>query len=251
MRSVGISTLSQGLRICVSRTREEIGGILRDDLPANPYIEWDNNKRVTFKSTLLALATEIGQVVSITHPDIPTYPGAHPDSREGSNGPFPANTWPFRIKKWMLHSDWSVSIMADSCVDSMYDLEVGPLPQGVGPRPLPVMFYPEPLGQWATVSGPGRSRDALFPGEFSFNLGQTFKYNGDGTLLTSAVVAGCLPVNRSFPTAARPTSRRAIFLVLNGRQHSRRHHDLSAGMRGRHRHQRPRQPGGAAIQPSV
>ena len=148
MRSVGCSTLSQGLRIAVTRTREEIGGILRTDL-SNPYIEWDNHKRVSFKSTLLALNNEIGQVIDIQHPDLPTYPGAAPGSRPGSNGPFAANTWPFRIQKWMLHADWSVSILADSCVDSMYDLEVGPQPQGVGPRPLPVMFFPEPLGQWA------------------------------------------------------------------------------------------------------
>jgi hypothetical protein len=203
MRSVGCSTLSQGLRIAVSRTREEIGGILRDDLP-NPYIEWDNNKRVSFKSTLLALNTEIGQVISVTHPDVPTYPGAHPNSRPGSNGPFQANTWPYRIKKWMLHSDWSVSIMADSCVDSMYDLEVGPQPQGVGPRPLPVMFYPEPLGQWAPAQLQADPADALYPGELTFNLGQTFEYGRDGVLLTSAVVAGCLPVNQFVPNCGAP-----------------------------------------------
>ena len=76
MRSVGCSTLSQGLRIGVSRTREEIGGIYRNDLEQynNPYIEWDNNKRVTWKSTLLALTTEIGQVVSLTAPGHPHVP---------------------------------------------------------------------------------------------------------------------------------------------------------------------------------
>ena len=204
MRSVGTSTLSQGLRVGVSRTREEIGGILRDDLPETPYIEWDNNKRVSWKSTLLALSTEIGQVVSITHPDIPAYPGAHPDSRAGSNGPFPANTWPFRIEKWMLHSDWSVSIQARSCVDSMYDLDVGPQPQGVGPRPLPVMYWPEPLGQWAPAQVRAAANDALYPNEYTFNLKQTFKYLGHGSLLTSAVVAGCLPVNQFVPGCGPP-----------------------------------------------
>ena len=199
MNSVGISTLSQGLRIAVTRTREEIGGILRPDITANPYAEWDNNKRASFKSTLLALNNEIGQVISITHPDVATYPGAVSGSKAGSNPPFPANTWPFRIKKWMLHSDWSVSVLADSCVDSMYDLEVGTVPSGVGPRPLPVMFFPEPLGQWAPYQIQADPADALFPNEFSFNLQQTFQYQGDGTLLTSAVVAGLLPVNRFIP----------------------------------------------------
>jgi hypothetical protein len=211
MKSVGCSTLSQGLRIAVTRTREEIGGILRGvayggvaDTTTNPYVEWDNNKRVTFKSTLLALNNEVGQVIGIQHPDLPTYPGAHPASRSGSNGPFAANTWPFRIKKWMLHSDFSVSIMADSCVDSMYDLDVGPQPQGVGPRPLPIAFYPEPLGQWAPHQVQAAPGDALFPNEWTFNLQQTFKYEGDGRLLTSAVVAGLLPVNQFVPNCGAP-----------------------------------------------
>lgn len=198
MNSVGCSTLSQGLRIAVSRTREEIGGIYRNDL-SNPYIEWDNNKRVSFKSTLLALNNEIGEVIDIQHPDLPTYPGAHPNSRPGSNGPFAANTWPFRIKKWMLHTDYSISIMADSCVDSMYDLEVGPQPQGVGPRPLPVMFYPEPLGQWGPCQVQAEANDALWPNEYSFNLQQTFAYLANGALQTSAIVAGILPVNQFVP----------------------------------------------------
>ena len=203
MRSPGCSTLSQGLRIGVSRTREEVGGIYRNDLP-NPYVEWDNNKRVTFKSTLLALGTGIGQVAAIQHPELPTYPGAHPDSRDGSNPPFAPNTWPFRIEKWMLHADWSVSIQARSCVDSMYDLEVGPQPQGVGPRPMPVMFYPEALQQWAPCQVQAAGDDALFPSEFTFNLQQTFQYQGDGVLLTSAVVAGLLPVNQFVPNCGPP-----------------------------------------------
>jgi hypothetical protein len=211
MRSPGCSTLSQGLRVVVTRTREEIGGIMRGvpyngiaDVTTNSYIEWDQNKRVSFKSTLLALTTEIGQVVTVTHPDIATYPGAHPASRSGSNGAFPANTWPFRIEKWMLHSDWSVSVQARSCVDSMYDLEVGPQPQGVGPRPLPIMFFPEPLGQWAPYQVQADPADALWPNEFSFNLQQTFQYGGDGRLLTSAVVAGILPVNQFVPDCGAP-----------------------------------------------
>lgn len=192
MKSVGCSTLSQGLRIAVTRVREEIGGILRTDQP-NPYIEFDNNKRVAFKSTLLALNSEIGQVISIQHPDLPTYPGA------SGSAPFAANTWPFRIQKWMLHSDWSVSIMACSCVDSMYDLEVGPKPQGVGPRPQPVMFFPEPLGQWAPYQVQADPADALYPSEFSFSLQQAFAYDADGRLATSAIVAGVLPVNQFIP----------------------------------------------------
>jgi hypothetical protein len=199
LRSAGTSTLSQGLRVAVTRTREELGGILRPDVSANPYIEWDNNKRATFKSTLLALNNEIGQVISITHPDVPTYPGAAPGSRPGSNGPMAANTWPFRIKRWMLHSDWSVTIEADSCVDSMYDTEVGPQPTGAVPRPLPVLYFPEPLGEWAPYQIQADANDALYPGEWTFDLAQQFSYRADGVLITSAVASGHLPVNSFIP----------------------------------------------------
>jgi hypothetical protein len=208
MKSVGISTLSQGLRVAVSRTREEIGGILRPDL-SNPYIEWDNNKRATFKTTLLALSTEIGQVVQIQHPDITTYPGAAPNSRPGSNPALPTNAWPFRIKKWLLHSDWSVTIVADSCVDSMYDLNVGPQPPtGMGTRPMAPLFFPEPLGQWAPHQIQAAANDALYPNEWTFALSQTFSYQGDGTLLTSAILSGALPVNRFIPSCGAPDMKK-------------------------------------------
>ena len=86
----------------------------------------------------------------------------------------------------------------------MYDLEVGPQPQGVGPRPLPVMFWPEPLGQWAPCQMQADPRDALYPNEFTFSLGQTFKPQGNGLLLTSAVMGGLLPVNQFVPDCGPP-----------------------------------------------
>jgi len=198
MRSVGCPSLSQGLRVAVSRTREEIGGIMRTDL-ANPYIEWDNHKRATFRSTLLALSTEVGQVISIQHPDVPTYPGAHAGSRPGSNGPFPANTWPFRIQKWMLHSDWSVTIVADSVVDSMYDTEVGPQPTGAVQQPLPVMYYPMALPQWAPYQVQANAADAVFPNEWTFDLSQVYEFATDGSPIPKVVASGRLPVNQFIP----------------------------------------------------
>jgi hypothetical protein len=64
MHSVGCSTLSQALRIAATRTREEIGGV--------NATEWRNARTATWQTTLLGLANEVGQVVSITHPDVPT-----------------------------------------------------------------------------------------------------------------------------------------------------------------------------------
>ena len=63
MHSVGISTLSQALRIAATRTREECGGVTP--------MEWRNARNASWQTTLLGLGNEVGQVVSMTHPDIP------------------------------------------------------------------------------------------------------------------------------------------------------------------------------------
>jgi hypothetical protein len=63
MHSVGCSTLSQALRIGATRTREEIGGV--------KYTEWRDARNAAWRTTLLGLGNEVGQVVSMTHPDIP------------------------------------------------------------------------------------------------------------------------------------------------------------------------------------
>ena len=63
MHSAGTSTLSQALRIAATRTREEIGGVTTT--------EWRNARAGSWMTTLLGLSNEVGQVVSMTHPDIP------------------------------------------------------------------------------------------------------------------------------------------------------------------------------------
>jgi hypothetical protein len=63
MHSVGTSTLSQALRTGATRTREDIGGV---NAP-----EWRNARNASWGTTLLGLTSGLGQVVSITHPDVP------------------------------------------------------------------------------------------------------------------------------------------------------------------------------------
>ena len=63
MHSVGMSTLSQALRVAVTRTREELGGVTT--------WEWRNARTAVWQTTLLGLGNEVGQVVSMTHPDVP------------------------------------------------------------------------------------------------------------------------------------------------------------------------------------
>jgi hypothetical protein len=177
MHSVGCSTLSQALRIAATRTREEIGGV-------NPA-EWRNARTATWQTTLLGLANEVGQVVSITHPDVPTGSGA------------------FRIQRWSLKKDWSVEIQGQTVTASMYDLDVGPKPIDVAPAPLPPVFYPIPLGPvWAPYQVQAASWDALFPNEWTFDSNQTYTTLADGSALASLIVSGKLPVNEFSSTGA-------------------------------------------------
>ena len=108
---VGCGTLSQALRLAAVRTREEIGGV--------NAAEWLAARNASWKTTILALGTEVGQVVSLTHPDVP---GGYGD---------------FRIQSWRLNKDWSIDITAKTVTPSMYDLTVGPKPADVVPEPLP------------------------------------------------------------------------------------------------------------------
>jgi len=184
MHSVGCSTLSQALRIAATRVREEIGGI-------NPA-EWRSARVATWGTTLLGLGNEVGQVVSITHPDVP------------------GGTGKFRIQRWSLRKDWSVQIEAQTVTDSMYDLDTGPKPADVAPAPLPGLFYPIPLGPaWAPYQVQAASWDALFPDEWTFDSNQTYTILADGSALASLIITGKLPVNQFSPGAGAPGIRSA------------------------------------------
>src|SRR5579885_767866 len=170
MHSVGCSTLSQALRIAATRVREEIGGI--------NSAEWRNARVATWGTTLLGLGNEVGQVVSITHPDVP------------------GGTGKFRIQRWSLKKDWSVQIEAQTVTDSMYNLDVGPKPVDVLPAPLPGLFYPIPLGPaWAPYQVQAASWYALFPNEWTFDSNQTYTTLADGSALATLIISGKLPVN--------------------------------------------------------
>ena len=176
--SVGCPTLSQALRMATVRTREEVGGINAD--------EWKAARRGGWKTTILALETEAGQVVSLTHPEAP--------------GGFAH----FRIQRWRLMKDWSIEIDVQSVTASMYDVEIGPKPADVSPQPLPALFYPEPLGEWAPFEITADPSDALFPGEYTFDLAQSYQFNADNSVAATAVVKGKLPVNQFIPGCGAP-----------------------------------------------
>jgi hypothetical protein len=108
----GCSTKSQAGRIAVVRAREELGGTTQAEQDAARVASW--------KTTILALETEAGMVVSVADDDVPG----------GS-----AN---FRIQRWSLNADWSINIQAQSVVPSMYDVTTGPKPADVAPAPIPI-----------------------------------------------------------------------------------------------------------------
>lgn len=169
MHSVGSPTLSQSLRLAAVRTREEIGGVVES--------EWKKARNAYWKTTVLALNTTVGQVVSQTHADIP------------------AGSGKFRIQSWKLNRDWSIDIAAKSVQDSMYDLTVGPKPQDVTPAPLPGMHYPVPRNAaWAPYHVQAAANDALFPGEWNFEADQLYRIQAGGEASAALVVIGKLPV---------------------------------------------------------
>ncbi|HXP88842.1 MAG TPA: hypothetical protein VN841_29240 [Bryobacteraceae bacterium] len=175
---VGCSTLSQGLRIAATRVREEIGGV-------NPT-EWAAARTATWKSTIMALDGEAGDVVSITHADVP-------------NGQAK-----FRIRSFRLFKDWSVQLEGQTVTDSMYDLDAGPKPTSVTPAPLPAMNWPVPLGEWAPYQVQAAAADALYPSEWTFDLAQGYSTLADGTVKAGLNATGKLPINEYLPGCGAP-----------------------------------------------
>lgn len=179
MHSVGIPKLSQALRVTATRVREEVGGV--------NAAEWAAARNAYWKSTILALGTEAGQVVSMTHPDVP-----------GGFGHF-------RIQSWRLLKDWSIEIQAKSVTVSMYDLDMGPKPADVTPNPLPRIFFPVPIGpEWAPFEIQANGADALWPSEYTFDLAQSYTELADKSQQATLAVTGKLPVTAFIPNCPGP-----------------------------------------------
>jgi hypothetical protein len=195
MHSVGGSSLSQMLRMAAIRTREEVGGI--------EQVEWAAARKATWKTTILALETEAGQVVDMVHPELPGGfdPGSWP---VGGPGTWLPNTNSFRIQKWSLNKDWSITIEGKTVTPSMYDLEAGPKPSDVLPKPLPVLFYPPPLGEWAPFQVQADPNDPLWANEWTFDLAQSYQELADGSALARVTTTGKLPVTSFIPNCGAP-----------------------------------------------
>lgn len=111
VNAAGIASKSQAARVLTVRLRESVGGLnAAEQLAA---------RRISFRTTVLALNTEPGMVCSMTHSDMP-----------GGSGEF-------RVTSWRLNSDWSIDVAGETTTDSMYDLTIGPKPTDVQPAPVP------------------------------------------------------------------------------------------------------------------
>ena len=123
----GCPTQNQAALLAVTRLREELGGINSDQQRVARNASW--------KSTICSLNIAPGDVVSISHPDMPDYP-AQQSTRDPQG--FSANYGELRVQSWKLNKDYSIEFTGKTTNNDMYDLEVGPKPADTLPPTLPV-----------------------------------------------------------------------------------------------------------------
>ncbi len=151
---------SQALRICATRVREECGGINEAEWKARLSL-------VSFDTTVLAIGTEPGRICSLTSDEMPNGSGE------------------FRVTRWILHPDYSLTLEGTTTTDSMYDLIVGPKPADVLPGPLPVERIEEvlPVQPWFPNTEVPSVDDPIYsPTDVSFELGQRYDTAEAGSL---------------------------------------------------------------------
>jgi len=152
----GASSKSQAARIAATRLREETGGIT----PA----EWRYAREVEFRTTVLALAVEPGMVCSLAGFEaLPTYPATHPENTTDPQAE-QAHYLEFRVTRWTLNGDFSVTIRGRSTHNDVYALVAGPKPADAlgAPVPLEEDFPPANWGFEASTDGQGHLRLGKF-----------------------------------------------------------------------------------------
>jgi len=170
---VGCSNKSQAGRIAATRLREELGGVgLTEQLRA---------RAMGFRTTILALSTMVGDIVSLNHDDLPA------SRAEG------------RVQKWTLNPDYSIDIEASPTTDAMYDIDAGPKPDDVPAPDVPPELLQSPNGlAWMPNGAAPFDGDPLYPdpNERTFALQQDYNITRDGTWDPAIFVGGEFPINR-------------------------------------------------------
>lgn len=181
---VGVSNLSQCARLITTRLREEIGGLASGSGPHGTDTGIDeqlNARNFQFKSTVLALGTQLGDIVSLTHSALP-YGGY----AEG------------RVSRWAFNPDMSIDFQCSSTTDDMYDLVVGPKPIDVAPPPAPPELLQSPMGlAWMPDELAPNVGDPVYPQwERTFDLWQEYEISKDGVWEPTIWVQGNMTMNR-------------------------------------------------------
>jgi DNA polymerase III psi subunit len=165
----GTTGASQAYRLVQTRLKEELGGAT--------LAERALARRVSFRTTILALNVEPGMVCSLTHDKMPSGAGE------------------FRVLGWRLNPDYSIDIEGQTTTDSMYDATVGPKPADILPSPIP----PEQISY-------GR-RPAWMPGELAAGSGDPLLSTDDYSFAIreeegEVFIRGVAPRNRFLPVPA-------------------------------------------------
>jgi len=187
MSLVGVSNKSQAARIATTRLREELGGIVLRDAGGNVTDDQQLRARgLNFATTILALSTKVGDVISLTHDSLA---GGYAEGR---------------VTQWTLNPDFSINIQATPTTDEMYALDVGPKPADVTAVPPRPEVLPAIKGlAWMPNNVKPLAGDPLYPDplERTFDVWQDYTIMRDGTWDPAIYVEGELPVNTFISTA--------------------------------------------------
>jgi hypothetical protein len=169
---VGVSNLSQCARCVTTRLREEIGGV--------GSLEQSNARNFQFRTTVLALQTMVGDIISLTDATMPT------GYAEG------------RVSRWALNPDFSIDIQATATYDDMYDLVAGPKPADVQPPPVPPETLLAATGlAWEPNFLAPYAGDPVYESTFrTFALWQDYDLTADGNWIPQVVVQGEMTISQ-------------------------------------------------------
>jgi hypothetical protein len=185
MTFVGCSSKSQCARLITTRLREELGGLWSNSTSVNEQIRARDLK---FRTTILALRTMVGDIISLDHDRLPAGRG------EG------------RVQSWQLNPDYSIDINATCTTDSMYEPAFGPSPADVAATPPPPDRLQSINGlAWMPNLVAPFANDPLYPDvrERTFDLWQDYNITREGIWSPAVWVAGEECVNQ-FASPARP-----------------------------------------------
>jgi len=192
MNYSGVSNKSQCARLITTRLREEIGGLKNGGGAQTPPVPGTNEQAIArnfqFKTTVVALGTGIGDIISMTDPSMPS------GYAEG------------RVTHWALNPDFSITIQASCTFDDMYDLVVGPKPTDATPPAVPQnnLLSASGLAWMPNELAPYPGDPIYRQRERTFGLWQSYVITKDGVWQPVIWVQGKAHINRIADQTQQP-----------------------------------------------